>query len=287
MPRHRSSRPAGLRDKPTAPTASTYSDGVPALVVSSRRGPTPNLRAAAVVVGVAAGAGAAALQVLTEPPVTHHEPRITLLAMDADDPSGRSGVGGDGTGAGVFLSPQTMPPQDEAAQLKAAKQVSNERIAREAEERRQREREAAEAKKRQEREAAEEAARGRVVAPVQGRITSNYGPRWGATHYGLDIANEIGTPIRAAMTGVVLDAGPASGFGLWVRLQHEDGSVTVYGHINSYSVSVGERVEAGDVIAEVGNRGRSTGPHLHFEVWGPSGKKLNPLAWLREAGADI
>ncbi|MFC4003673.1 M23 family metallopeptidase [Prauserella oleivorans] len=157
-----------------------------------------------------------------------------------------------------------------------AEQARKDRIAREEAER-----------QRRAREAAEEKARHRVVAPVQGTITSNYGPRWGTTHYGLDIANEIGTPIVAPMRGVVLDAGPASGFGLWVRIQHKDGTITVYGHINSYAVSVGQEVEAGEVIAEVGNTGYSTGPHLHFEVWDPSGLKVNPLAWLQERGANI
>lgn len=128
---------------------------------------------------------------------------------------------------------------------------------------------------------------GFVVAPVNGVITSNYGPRWGTTHYGLDIANSIGTPVRSPMDGVVLDAGPASGFGLWVRIQHDDGTVTVYGHINSFSVREGQRIRGGDVIAEVGNRGISTGPHLHFEVWAPGGAKVDPLAWLEERGAHV
>jgi len=135
--------------------------------------------------------------------------------------------------------------------------------------------------------ARQEEARERGYAPVTGVITSKFGPRWGVTHYGLDIANRIGTPIRTPVAGVVLDAGPASGFGLWVRVRHDDGTITVYGHINSYSVREGQRVEGGQVIAEVGNRGNSTGPHLHFEAWSSSGRKLDPLAWLRDRGVDL
>lgn len=61
---------------------------------------------------------------------------------------------------------------------------------------------------------------------------------------------------------------------------------TVYAHINRALVSKGQRVEAGDVIAEVGNRGQSTGPHLHFEVWDANSRKINPLKWLWNNGAQ-
>jgi murein DD-endopeptidase MepM/ murein hydrolase activator NlpD len=127
---------------------------------------------------------------------------------------------------------------------------------------------------------------GGVVAPTSGTITSTYGPRWGSIHYGLDIANEIGTPIVSVMDGRVISSGPASGFGLWVRVRHDDGTVTVYGHINEALVSVGERVVAGEQIATVGNRGESTGPHLHFEVH-MNGRKVDPLIWLRSNGVSI
>lgn len=123
------------------------------------------------------------------------------------------------------------------------------------------------------------------VRPVTGRITSNYGPRWGTTHYGLDIANRIGTPIRSVGAGTVISAGPASGFGLWVRVRLDDGTTTVYGHINKALVRVGQRVDAGDVIAELGNRGKSTGPHLHFETIAADGRRVDPLTWLERRGA--
>jgi hypothetical protein len=85
---------------------------------------------------------------------------------------------------------------------------------------------------------------------------------------------------------VVADAGPASGFGLWVRLRHGDGTITLYGHIDSYAVSVGQRVSAGEQIARMGNRGQSSGPHLHIEVQTPAGR-VDPVAWLSERGVPI
>ena len=185
------------------------------------------------------------------------------------------GGGGEGRGAAVgheLLPTGPRPQADEVAALDDAERVRRARVSREEQAARRK---------------ADEAARDRVYAPVTGVITSNYGPRWGTTHYGLDIANKIGTPIRTPIAGKVIDAGPASGFGLWVRIRHDDGTITVYGHINSYSVRPGQRVAAGQVIAEVGNRGVSTGPHLHFEVWAPNGQKVDPLAWLTERGADV
>lgn len=129
-------------------------------------------------------------------------------------------------------------------------------------------------------------ATGPVVRPAQGTLTSTYGARWGTIHYGIDIANSIGTPILSAMAGQVIDSGPASGFGLWVRVQHAGGLITVYGHINESLVSVGQRVAAGEQIATMGNRGQSTGPHLHFEVH-QDGNKIDPLPWLNAHGVQL
>jgi murein DD-endopeptidase MepM/ murein hydrolase activator NlpD len=133
-----------------------------------------------------------------------------------------------------------------------------------------------------------EAERPKYVRPSNGTITSGFGARWGTTHYGLDFAAPIGTPIYAAADGVVIEAGPASGFGLWVRIQHADGTITVYGHMQSFNVREGEKVTAGEQIARTGNRGQSTGPHLHFEVWeGEGGRKINPKPWLIEHGVAL
>jgi murein DD-endopeptidase MepM/ murein hydrolase activator NlpD len=128
------------------------------------------------------------------------------------------------------------------------------------------------------------AAVGRAIQMVTGRVTSGFGLRGGAAHQGLDIAAPIGTPIRVPIAGTVISSGSASGFGLWVRVRHADGTITVYGHINRSLVKVGQKVSAGQQIAEVGNRGESTGPHLHIEVVTPSGKKINPRPWLDQHG---
>ena len=118
------------------------------------------------------------------------------------------------------------------------------------------------------------------VQMVTGRVSSGFGTRWGHSHNGIDIAAPIGTPIRAPLAGEVVASGPASGFGLWVRVRHDDGTVTTYGHVNRSLVTVGEQVTAGEEIAEVGNRGHSTGPHLHMEVRTPAGTVVNPRPWL-------
>jgi murein DD-endopeptidase MepM/ murein hydrolase activator NlpD len=122
------------------------------------------------------------------------------------------------------------------------------------------------------------------VRPTSGRLTSVFGARWGTAHQGIDVAAHIGTPIYAFTDGVVEEAGPASGFGLWVVLRHPDGTQSVYGHVNRMFVQPGQRVQAGDEIAEVGNRGQSTGPHLHLEIWDAGGTKINPLPWLKKHG---
>jgi murein DD-endopeptidase MepM/ murein hydrolase activator NlpD len=139
-------------------------------------------------------------------------------------------------------------------------------------------------------QAAAEAARPKAVLPVAGaRLTSTFGARWGTLHAGIDLAAPIRTPEYAAMDGIVLEAGPASGFGLAVYVQHENGDVTVYGHMDKILVEPGQVVRAGDTIALLGNRGQSTGPHLHFEVHvgGINGEKIDPLPWLRERGIAI
>lgn len=135
--------------------------------------------------------------------------------------------------------------------------------------------------------AAKEAARPKFVSPAEGSFTSGYGGRWGTTHYGIDIANSIGTPIRSAADGQVIEAGSASGFGQWIRVQHTDGTVTVYGHIDTIDVYEGQSVQAGDQIATMGNQGFSTGPHLHFEVWDAGGMKINPIPWMNEHGIPV
>ena len=138
------------------------------------------------------------------------------------------------------------------------------------------------AQERAEREA--RLARPEFAMPTRGVWTSGFGYRWGVLHGGIDIANSIGTPILAAADGVVIDVGPTAGYGAWVKLKHSDGTVTLYGHINSWLVGVGDRVMAGDQIATMGNRGNSTGPHLHFEVLLGGTDRVDPVGWLSKRG---
>lgn len=199
-----------------------------------------------------------------------------------------TGMGGNRPEVGVLPLPEMLPParysvDDELADLAKGQDIADRRSAA------RRDAEARAAADRGSRPASPgapntQASPGTGMAPTTGRITSNYGPRWGTTHYGLDIANDIGTPIVSVMDGEVIDSGPASGFGLWVRIRHDDGTITVYGHINETLVSEGQRVTAGEQIATVGNRGYSTGPHLHFEVHLGGERKTDPLAWLEANG---
>ncbi len=125
------------------------------------------------------------------------------------------------------------------------------------------------------------------VMPTKGIFTSNFGYRWGVLHAGIDLANSIGTPIYAVSDGVVVAAGPTAGYGMWVKLRHADGTVTLYGHVNTTLVSVGQRVMAGDQIATMGNRGDSTGPHLHFEVMLGGTNRIDPVPWLAKRGLSV
>jgi murein DD-endopeptidase MepM/ murein hydrolase activator NlpD len=125
------------------------------------------------------------------------------------------------------------------------------------------------------------------VMPTKGIFTSNFGYRWGVLHAGIDLANSIGTPIFAVSDGNVIDAGPTAGYGMWVKLRHADGTVTLYGHVNTTLVSVGQRVMAGDQIATMGNRGNSTGPHLHFEVLKGGTERIDPVPWLAKRGLSV
>lgn len=125
-------------------------------------------------------------------------------------------------------------------------------------------------------------------------VSSGYGPRWGTFHAGLDFAAPIGTPIYAAEDGYVVegkDRTGVSGFGSWIWLdaQESAGVDLIYGHVQHSGILVrkGDRVKAGQQIGVVGNEGETTGPHLHFEVWGPPGRvggsHRDPAAWLTGA----
>jgi biotin carboxyl carrier protein len=247
---------------------------------------------------VAAAGTLAATGATVAPSALSAEPDAHRLVIEPRA-SATGGIGGQ-----VAHPPQLVGTirmdSGELLRLARGQQVADERVAREQQAREAAAREAAAraaaeqaaaeqaaAEKAAAEKAAAEARRPRVVLPAVGRLTSGFGPRGGSMHNGIDIANSIGTPIVSAADGVVVEAGPASGFGLWVRVRHNDGTITVYGHVDRYIVRQGQAVRAGEQIATIGNRGQSTGPHLHFEVWNPSGTKINPLTWLRSNGVAI
>ena len=119
------------------------------------------------------------------------------------------------------------------------------------------------------------------IWPSTGVITSGYGKRWGKMHKGIDIAGPVGTPIIAVAPGEVMTAGwNSGGYGNLVELKHSDGSLTLYAHNSRVLVRRGQQVQQGQLIAEMGSSGYSTGPHLHFEIH-PSGRgAVNPIAYL-------
>lgn len=119
------------------------------------------------------------------------------------------------------------------------------------------------------------------VWPTHGTFTSGYGWRWGRMHRGIDVAGPVGTPIVAAANGVVVRSGwNSGGYGNLVDIRHPDGSLTRYAHNSRLLVREGQQVNQGQQIAEMGSTGRSTGPHLHFEIHLPGTGTVNPMAHL-------
>lgn len=104
------------------------------------------------------------------------------------------------------------------------------------------------------------------IWPVRGRISSKYGQRWGRMHHGIDIAVVTGTRVKASASGRVSFAGYSTSYGYLVILKHDNGYETRYAHNSKLLVKTGQRVNQGQVVALSGNTGRSTGPHLHFEI---------------------
>lgn len=123
-------------------------------------------------------------------------------------------------------------------------------------------------------------ATGAFIRPSRGSITSYFGRRWGRMHEGIDIGAPTGTPIHAADAGRVVYSGWMSGYGKVIMIDHGNGYRTVYGHASKLYVSQGTRVSKGQLIAAVGSTGRSTGPHLHFEVR-KNGVPQNPLKYIK------
>lgn len=118
------------------------------------------------------------------------------------------------------------------------------------------------------------------IKPITGgTLTSTFKWRWGRMHKGVDWAVPTGTAVRASCGGTVVSAGWASGYGYCVTLRHPDGRMTRYGHLSKILVSAGQKVDQNQKIALSGNTGRSTGPHLHFEIL-INGSQVNPLQYL-------
>lgn len=115
------------------------------------------------------------------------------------------------------------------------------------------------------------------------RISSDFGSREMAgrfeNHQGIDFAAPTGTPIYASGAGIVTKAGWGNGYGQYVEINHGNGYLTRYGHASQLHVQVGDRVNSGELIANVGCTGRCTGPHLHYEVV-KDGQRRNPASYL-------
>jgi murein DD-endopeptidase MepM/ murein hydrolase activator NlpD len=120
---------------------------------------------------------------------------------------------------------------------------------------------------------------GKFSWPVLAPISSYFGSRWGKVHEGIDLAANMGDPIKASRDGQVLIAGTVPGYGYTVVLQHPDGTRTLYAHASQLKVRSSQKVHQGDVIALVGSTGHSTGPHLHFEII-INNRQQDPLIYL-------
>ena len=211
------------------------------------------------VAAMAVGATAAGAYTVTN--AAEKQPAATVLASDSTPMGGTGVITGSVDGMQVVTVAPAANSAIHAEEITKAAAFAQERAEREA-----------------------RLARPQFVMPTRGVWTSGFGYRWGVLHGGIDIANSIGTPILAAADGVVVDAGPTAGYGAWVKIKQADGTVTLYGHINTWLVNVGERVMAGDQIATMGNRGNSTGPHLHFEVLLGGTDRIDPVGWLAKRG---
>lgn len=129
---------------------------------------------------------------------------------------------------------------------------------------------------------------GQFTNPVPGgRFTSGFGPRKAPTpgastfHKGIDLAAPTGTKVGATRGGVVTRSGfDKKGYGNWVEVRHADGTTSRYGHLDKRGVKVGQEVEQGSRLGTVGNTGRSTGSHLHFEIRDAQGRPVDPMKYI-------
>jgi murein DD-endopeptidase MepM/ murein hydrolase activator NlpD len=126
--------------------------------------------------------------------------------------------------------------------------------------------------------------------PVIGHLTGTFGERMdpfsgeGAFHTGVDISSQYGDAVRVAADGIVINADTRSGYGRLVVVDHGYGLTTYYGHLSTFSVLAGQQIRRGDTVGNVGVSGRSTGPHVHYEVR-INGAPVNPMRYLRYAAS--
>jgi murein DD-endopeptidase MepM/ murein hydrolase activator NlpD len=125
------------------------------------------------------------------------------------------------------------------------------------------------------------AATGRMAKPYsRGSYSSGFGRRWGRMHTGIDWSMPVGSPIYAADGGVVSESGNDGAYGKCIIINHGNGIKTRYAHNSALLVKAGDKVFKGQKISNSGNTGRTTGPHLHFEVL-KNGSPVNPLNYLK------
>jgi murein DD-endopeptidase MepM/ murein hydrolase activator NlpD len=126
------------------------------------------------------------------------------------------------------------------------------------------------------------------IAPVRGILTDGFGGRSdpftgeAGQHNAVDISSAVGQPVRSPADGIVVKAEWANGYGNVIYISHGYGYSTRYGHLSSFSVRPGQRVKRGDILGHVGSTGRSTGPHLHYEVR-VNNTPVNPLEYILNA----
>ncbi|MFQ6171629.1 M23 family metallopeptidase [Oryzobacter sp. R7] len=178
------------------------------------------------------------------------------------------------------------------ARVRAARDAKRKAVAeakRKVAERRSREKAAAKARARAEAKARAQRQRTRWVEPIRtGRLTSDFGPRWGKTHDGLDIGAPTGTPLYAMSSGTVILSDEVFSFGNKLEIRYWDGTVSWYGHLSRRLVRTGETVRAGELVGLVGNTGHSFGSHLHLEIHPRGGDDpVDPRPWLARRGMSV
>lgn len=237
---------------------------------------------------------------------------VASPALAAEHPSGEAGftraLDTEGRAAAALENQaEAQQAAAEQAELQAAQRQAAERAKHQAAETKQRaeeaKRKAAAEKAKKERAAKEKADRAAAakrarlngyVAPVANpQLSTPYQASSGlwssGAHTGVDFHADLGTHVKAAAAGEVVEAGDGGAYGNNVVIKHKDGHYSQYGHLSSIGVSVGQTVTAGEQIALSGNTGNTTGPHLHFEIrTGPDyGDDIDPVAYMRQQGVHL